>query len=336
MVIDFEHHYIPEELWLQKGGKKGERAISYEFGKPRVTMHPETCDVEEHLRVMDAVGIDMSVLSIAGSSDDQKTALQEAKIWNDDVSKIMKKYPSKFVGLTPIPPLGGQAAFEELDRAVTGLGMKGIVIRSQASGLSMDAKELYPFYEKVCSLDVPVFIHPSGVQKGFSILEAPYDLYRSLGRELDLMVATTRIILSGLLDDFPNLTLVISHKGGGIAAVRERMEYWFGAPGAPGIRARANFDDYFHKIYFNLAGHHGGMKAVKCALTGIHPSRLVFGTDYPQEFAGGADRVEHPWPPVEGPMLIKDYIENIKNLDLDEQSKELMLGGNAKRLLKMA
>jgi predicted TIM-barrel fold metal-dependent hydrolase len=325
MVIDWEHHYMPEELWLKKGGKKGERAIFYEHGNPRGTLHPELYDAEEHLRVMDAVGIDMAVLSIAVSNDDPQIALEESRIWDDRVAELTKKYPKRFVGLAPVPPLGGEKAFAELDRAIGTLGLKGVVIRSQANGQSMDSKELYPFYKKVSALNVPIFIHPSGVQLGMDILNAPYDLYRSIGRELDLIIATTRIILSGVLEDFPDLRFVISHKGGGIAALKERIEYQFGfshSPGTPprGTRNRLPFDEYFKRIHFNLAGHHGGMNSVKCALTSIQPNRLIFGTDYPQEF-------------IEDPMKIKPYIENIKKLDLDEESKESMLGGNARRLL---
>ena len=136
------------------------------------------------------------------------------------------------------------------------------------------------------------------------------------------MVATTRIILSGVLEDFPDLQFVISHKGGGIAALKERIDYWFGSPGAPGTRTRLPFEEYLKKIHFNLAGHHGGMNSVRCALTSIHPSRLVFGTDYPQEFN-------------EAPMKIKTYVEDIKKFEMDKKNKELMLGGNGKRLLKL-
>jgi len=321
MIIDWEHHFLPEELWLKKGGKKGERTIFYEHGNPRGTLHPELYDAEEHLRMMDAVGIDIAVLSMAVSNDDANVALEECKNWDDGTAEVVRKYPKRFVGVTSVHPLGGEKAFAELERAIEVLGFKGVIIRSQANGLSMDAKELRPFYKKVSSLHVPIFIHPSGVQLGFDILNAPYDLYRSVGRELDLMVATTRIILSGVIDDFPDLTFVISHKGGGIAALKERIEYWFGSPGEGGTRTTKSFDEYFDTLYFNLAGHHGGMNSVKCALTSISPSRLVFGTDYPQEFFG------------EDPANIKTYIENIKKLDIDAESKELMLGGNAKRLL---
>lgn len=320
MIIDWEHHYLPKELWVKKGGKIGERTTFYEYGKPRGTLHPELYDIEQHLAVMDSAGIDMAVLSMAISNDNTQVALEESRIWDDDVAQLIKKYPRRIAGLAPVPPLGGEKAMDEIERAIGDLGMKGVVIRSQANGLSMDSKELYPFYKKMSALEAPIFIHPSGVQQGFEILNAPYDLNRSVGRELDLMVATTRIILSGVFEDFPDLIFVIAHKGGGIAALKERINYWFGSPGAPGTRMTRSFDDYFARLYFDMAGHHGGMNSIKCALTGIHPNQLLFGTDYPQEFS-------------ENPADLKVYVENIKKMDLDKQSIDMMLGGNAGKLL---
>jgi len=35
MIIDWEHHCLPEELVLKKGGKIGEKSTLYEYGKPR-------------------------------------------------------------------------------------------------------------------------------------------------------------------------------------------------------------------------------------------------------------------------------------------------------------
>ena len=323
MIIDWEHHYLPEDLWVKKGGKLGERTIFYEHGKPRGNLHPELYDIDAHLKAMDTAGIDMAVLSMSVSNDNTQIALEECRIWDDKAAEVIRKHPDRFAALAPVPPLAGEKALGELDRAVNVLGLKGAVVRSQVEGLPMDSEKLYPFYEKLSELKVPLFIHPSGVQLGFDFLNAPYDLYRSVGRELDLIATTTRLILSGVLEDFQELVLVISHKGGGIAALKERIEYWFGSPGAPGTRTKRNFDEYFKRIYFNLAGHHGGMNSVKCALTCISPERLLFGTDWPHEFFG------------EDPLLIKKYIENINELGLSPESKNLMLGGNAMRLLKL-
>jgi predicted TIM-barrel fold metal-dependent hydrolase len=319
MIVDFEHHYLPEELFLRKGGKKGEKVVVYKDGKASSTLQPILCDVEEHIRIMDSAGIDVAVLLKSAAPLDPRAVLEETRLWNDGTAELIKRYPKRFLAFAPIPPLGGEEVLSEMERAVGSLGFKGVLIDSQVNGLTLDAKELWPFYKRVCALKVPIFVHPSGVPKGFDVLNASFDLYRSLGRELDLIVATTRIILGGVLDDFPDLTFVISHKGGGIVAVKERIEHWFDAPGSGGALHRMSFHEHFEKIYFNLAGHYGGMNSVKNALLNISPTRLLFGTDYPHD--------------LDDPLNIKTYIDNIKKLEIGKEGKDLMLGGNARRLL---
>jgi predicted TIM-barrel fold metal-dependent hydrolase len=211
MLIDFEHHYLPEELFLRKGGRKGEKVVVYKDGKASSTLHPALCDAEEHLRIMDLAGIDVAVLLKSAAPLDPRAVLEETRLWNDGTAQMIKRYPKRFLAFAPIPPLGGEEVLSEMERAVGSLGFKGVLIDSQVNGLTLDSQELWPFYKRVCALKVPIFVHPSGVPKGFDILNAPFDLYRSLGR--DLIVATTRIILGGVLDNFPALTFVISHKG---------------------------------------------------------------------------------------------------------------------------
>ena len=115
--------------------------------------------------------------------------------------------------------------------------------------MSLDAPALYDFYETVCALDVPIFVHPALAPIGYDLLQ-DYDLPRVLGREVDLTVATTRIIAGGVLDRFPNLKFVIAHFGGGIAAVKDRLSakgYRFGT-------LKRAFAEYFDMLYFDLAG----------------------------------------------------------------------------------
>jgi len=79
---------------------------------------------------------------------------------------------------------------------------------------------------------VPIFIHPSVKPHGFNALEGPYDLFRSIGREFDLSLATLRLLCRGVLEEFPDLTFIVAHFGGGYSTIKERMDRYIRTMGA--------------------------------------------------------------------------------------------------------
>jgi predicted TIM-barrel fold metal-dependent hydrolase len=322
MVIDFQHHYIPIELSKRRGlySETGHTMLQ-EGGLPATTMHRRLYDLDLQLEEMALGGVDLSVLScLLGWS----APLDECRFINDDLAAIEKKYPRRFVGLAQAPVLEGKSAMAELRRAISDVGLHGVTITSQVHGLSLDAPRLFELYELVCELDVPLFVHPALVPTGYEHLQ-DYDLPRVLGREVDLTVATTRLIAGGIFDRYPNLKIVMAHFGGGIAAVKDRLVgkgYRFGTLKKP-------FGEYFEMVYFDMAGFEGGVVALNCALQGIRPERLVFASDYPQDFTGvNTDTGK-------GMRELKNYIATIRGLPLSETSKEAVLGGTAARLLKL-
>jgi predicted TIM-barrel fold metal-dependent hydrolase len=322
MVIDFQHHYIPVQLAKKRGlySETG-RTMLEEGGLPATTMHRRLYDLDLQLDDMAQAGIDLSVLScLLGWS----ASLEDCRFINDDLAAIQKKYPHRFVGLAQAPILEGKTALDELRRAIGDLGLHGVTITSQVGGFSLDSPKLYDFYETVCALDVPVFVHPALVPTGYEHLK-DYDLPRVLGREVDLTVAITRLIAGGIFDRVPNLKIVMAHFGGGIAAVKDRLigkGYRFGTLKRP-------FGEYYDKVYFDMAGFEGGIAALNCALQGIRPERMVFASDYPQDFTGvNTDTGK-------GMKELKNYIETIRNLPLDDKSIKKILGDTAAELLKL-
>jgi len=322
MVVDFQHHYIPVELAKRRGlySETGNTLLQ-EGGLPATTMHRRLYDLDLQLEDMDQAGVDISVLScLLGWS----APLEECRFINDDLAAIEKKYPRRFVGLAQAPVWEGKPALAELRRAISDLGLHGVTVTSQVHGLSLDAPQLYGLYDLVCELDVPLFVHPALVPTGYEHLR-DYDLPRVLGREVDLTVATTRLIAGGVFDRYPNLKIVMAHFGGGIAAVKDRLVgkgYRFGTLKKP-------FGEYYEMVFFDMAGFEGGMVALNCALQAIRPERLVFASDYPQDFTGvNTDTGK-------GMTELRNYIDVIRGLPLSEASKEAILGGTATRLLKL-
>jgi aminocarboxymuconate-semialdehyde decarboxylase len=322
MIIDFQHHYIPVQLAKKRGlySKTG-RTMLEEGGLPATTMHQRLYDLDLQLDDMAQAGIDLSVLScLLGWS----APIEECRFINDDLAAIQEKYPRRFVGLAQAPILEGKVALDELRRAISDLGLHGVTITSQVGGLSLDSPKLYDFYEAVCALDVSVFVHPALVPTGYAHLK-DYDLPRVLGREVDLTVATTRLIAGGIFDRYPNLKIVVAHFGGGIAAVKDRLVgkgYRFGT-------LRKSFGEYYDLVYFDMAGFEGGIAALNCALQGIRPERLVFASDYPQDFTGVSTDTG------KGMKELRGYVETIRKLPLDEKSKAKILGDTAMGLLKL-
>lgn len=316
MIIDFEHHYIPAEL----GRKLGMDPTRKEAVRTRdASVHAQLFDMEAQLRDMDRAGIDIAVQSCILGWD---TTLENCQLLNDCTARLQKDYPTRFVGLSHAPVLD-EVGLSELDRAVTRLGLKGVTISSQVNGLSLDAKELAPFYDLMNKLRVPIFVHPALSPKGYSLMQ-DYMLPVILTREFDLGVAVTRLIAGGVVERYPDLQFVFAHFGGGLAGYKERISrssYRFKLP--------RSFDEYFDRLYFDMAGFEGSPIALRCALEGIKPERLVFATDYPQNF-NNSD-------PKQGKSVdgVKEYIDEIRRLPLDDKIKAGMLGGTAASLLKL-
>jgi aminocarboxymuconate-semialdehyde decarboxylase len=317
MVVDFEHHYIPAEL----GRRFGLDPTKKEAVKTRnATVHAQLFDLGAQIQDMDRVGIDVAVQSCILGWD---TTLENCQLINECSARAQKDYPGRFVGLAHVPPLEGTAALEELERAIVERGLKGVTIPSQVNGLSLDAEEFTPFYNLANKLGVPIFVHPALAPKGYSLLQ-DYQLPVILTREFDLAVAVTRLIAGGIVERYPELHFVFAHFGGGLAGYKERIarsSYRFKLPRL--------FEEYFERLYFDMAGFEGSPIALRCALEGIRPDRMVFATDYPQNFNNND--------PKQGKSIdgVREYIDEIRNLRLDPKVKNDMLGGTAARLLNI-
>ncbi|MBI4296083.1 MAG: amidohydrolase family protein [Chloroflexi bacterium] len=320
MIIDLEHHFSTEEQ-LRKRGRTEATKIQRGWVNGKLSgvgASWAATKVEEHLKFMDAAGIDMAVLTTNFHED-----LDEVKQWTNACARVVKESPKRFIGFAPTSALGGKPFFDEMERAVKDLGMKGIHINCRPGGKHMDSRELWPFYKKVLELGVPIDVHIAG-GPGLDFLDAPYALQYVVAREFDIAAETLRICLGGVLEEFPNLVFIINHFGGGVSSVMERFDAYLKMmgkdfyPGKPLISKP--WREYFNKLYFSMAGREIGIATTKCALTTISPKKLMFGTDWTWNFEGN-------------PQGARQWIEGIRKLDLPKTDIDGILGGNAAKLL---
>jgi len=320
MIVDFQHHFTPEALMPKDLGRR--KIISYdENGAPSFIMHWMLFDLDEHIRMMDEAGIDVAFLtSAAGMCAD----LDKSRLCNESAKKAERDYPGRFIGCAHANPFGGAPALRELNRCKHELGFPGVVIESEANGLYIDTPEFEAFWAECAKLDMFVFVHPAlGLNRTKQF--DGYDMARSVGREFSLVMATIRLINSGVFDRHPGLTVHMSHLGGGISALLGRVrsyqdkDFWGTRDSARhGRKAEKDFDYYLrNNMVFDTAGFCGAIGAVKGALIEIPASRIVFATDYPQEIRDRA--------------AVADFVKELKALGKDG---EAILSGNVGKLIK--
>ena len=233
-------------------------------------MHSLLYDLDEHVRMMELAGIDAAWLtSAAGMCAD----LETSRLVNDKAKRAERDYPGRFIGAAHAHPLGGAAAFKELNRCRHELGFQGVTITSEFDGKWIDDPALEPFWDEVCKLGMFVFVHPALKLNHAQQFDA-YDTARAVGREFSLIMATIRLVNSGVFDRHPELTVHMAHLSGGIAGMLARIrcfqdkEFWGTAGNTRhGAKGQKDFDYYIrNNLVFDTAGFAGGIGAVKAGL----------------------------------------------------------------------
>src|SRR5262245_16723030 len=202
MIVDFQHHFTPRELIKEDPGDR--LILRYdENGAPSYTIHKLLYDLDEHVRMMDEAGIDAAWLT---SASGMSAPLELSRLCNDKARQAERDYPGRFIGAAHAHPLGANDAFKELARCKHELGFQGVTITSEMDGLYIDAPELEPFWSECEKLGLFVFVHPA-LKLNQSQQFDGYDTARSVGREFSLIMATIRLINSGVFDRHPALTV---------------------------------------------------------------------------------------------------------------------------------
>ena len=202
--------------------------------------------------------------------------LETSRFVNDKAKKAERDYPGRFIGAAHAHPLGGADAIKELNRCRHELGFQGVVITSECDGLFLDNARFEPFWSEVARLGMFVFVHPA-LKLNFSQQFDGFDTARSVGREFSLIMATIRLINSGVFDRHPELTVHMAHLSGGIASMLGRIrcfqdkDFW-GTKGNArhGMTPKQDFDHYIrNRLMFDTAGFAGDMGSVKAGLVEI-------------------------------------------------------------------
>lgn len=297
-IIDAHAHIAPEDfikeiragkfkpgLFIEKG-PKWELLVTKTtiLNKERTSSTPlpkETYDLELRLQHMKQMGVDKQILSIVPPmmyyTLDPGLNREIAAAANDVLAQLVKKMPDRFSCTATVPLQDPKAAAEELDRSVK-KGHIGVEIGSNVAGKNLDDRGFDVFWEKVVSLDVPIFIHPNEVM-GVEDRLKDYYLRNFIGNPLDTTIAAACLIFGGVFDRFPKIKILLAHMGGYTPWIRGRWQHGYGEREEPKVNKAAAPENYILKFYYDTIIHNADCFEFGVKTIGV--DRVLYATDYP-------------------------------------------------------
>jgi len=250
---------------------------------------------ERRLRVMDAAGIDVQVLSAAAPGPQTAPVDQAADLaaaLNDQCAQTMAAHPDRFQALAALPTQVPAAAAVEAKRAITELGFCGLIINGHTGGRFLDAPEFDELLGTIEELNVPLYLHPT-----FPPPEVAKIYFDGLEPMVGLALATgawgwhaeaglhvLRLAVAGVFDRHPGIQIVVGHMGENLPFSLMRADAMLAradvmssvADGTTGSVAAVVREH----VHITICGY-TTVPPLLCALSVFGADRILFSTDYP-------------------------------------------------------
>ena len=228
MPIDIHAHYVPPQLIdaiLTRGEEIGVRlvqsdgappALHFDYGFKVRPFFPRLIEpVAERHKWMDEQHIDHQIVGtwpdIFGYGLPRDACIAWHRMLNDTLAEWTTDNSKKFSWIASVPLTDAEAAAQELERSA-GIGAIGAIISSNIEDVNLGELALDPFWRKAEALGLPILIHP------VNAAPAPRTVKFALAQialyTYDTTLGVGSLLMSGVMDRFPNLKLLWSHGGG--------------------------------------------------------------------------------------------------------------------------
>jgi predicted TIM-barrel fold metal-dependent hydrolase len=240
-------------------------------------------DEKTTLRVMDDLGIQTALLSISSPGvhfGDDARALDLARRCNDEGARLQTAYPGRFGHFACLPLPDVEGSIKEAARALDQLSADGVILETNHRGIYLGDPQLDPLYAELNRREAVIFVHPtSPACSCCSRLSASYPQPM-----VEFMFETTRsiadMVLSGVLERYPRLKVIVPHAGAALPALSERIELLLPMLGKEGAPKPPSLREALRKLHFDLAGA-PVPHLLEVLLSVADPHRLHYGSDYP-------------------------------------------------------
>jgi aminocarboxymuconate-semialdehyde decarboxylase len=324
-VIDFHNHfYPPAYLDAVRAGHSNVRVVVDADGNP-VLHYPGDYnvavaghrDIAYREQVLRQEGVDLQVLTLTTPGthvESPARAVELARLVNDALAAIARERGKHFTALATLPLNDPAASAAELRRAMQDLGLRGAMLFSNVNGVALADARFRPLYEAADELEAVLFVHPTNPVGVEAMTD--YWLMPLVGFPMDTTLAAAKLVFSGVVERFPRIRWALGHLGGAIPYIAERLDRGYRAFRECRAHISRPPSEYLKAFYFDTVNFDAGALNLAIAFAGA--DHVLAGSDYPHQIGS-----------------IPEMLRSIREVDLPARERDLILGGNAARLLKL-
>src|SRR5215467_6426425 len=323
-IIDFHDHYYPPEYiqTLERGGSRvrithdaeGNPLLHYP-GDYNVAVRGHR-DIDYREQVMIEKGIDTQVITLTTPGthvEEPATAVRLAKQVNDALARVVADKRGRFAALATLPLCDPAASAAELRRVLEQLRFPGAMVFSNINGVALSDQSFWKLYEVADELGAVLHIHPTNPVGVQAMMD--YWLMPLVGFLMDTTLAAASLVFGGVAERFPRIRWVLSHLGGAIPYLVERLDRGFEAFADCRKNISRPPSSYLKQFYFDTVNF--DPRAIELAVAFAGADHVLAGSDYPHQIGS-----------------IEKMLESLKTIRVSEEDRAKILGGNAAKLIR--
>ena len=266
-VVDVHSHIITPEF-VSSLDSEG-RLMDEGFPLPKY-------DVENHLKWMNEVGVQTSVLTLAAP---QPASADVVRQTNEAAARIKKEHPGRFKFCAALPLPDVNAAIREAIYALDTLKADGIKLATNVGGQYLGAPELDTLFSVLNERRAVIILHP----------HRPEPVNRQVMQQTPLAMqeylsettrAVSNMISRNVLARYHHIKVVVPHCGAYLPLAVPRMKSLTPVMQANKMVGEIDWDANLRTLYYDLAGAHSP-EVIRMMLTITTPDHLLYGSDYP-------------------------------------------------------
>jgi aminocarboxymuconate-semialdehyde decarboxylase len=235
-----------------------------------------------------------------------------ASLVNDAFARVVADKGGRFAALATLPLNDPAASVVEFRRAVGQLHFRGAMLFSNINGVALYDQRFWKLYEAANEAGAVLHIHPTNPVGVEAMLD--YWLMPLVGFLMDTTLAAAGLVFSGVAERFPRIRWVLGHLGGAIPYLSERLDRGYHAFSECRKNITQTPSTYLKNFYYDTVNF--DPRALELAISFAGADHILAGSDYPHQIGS-----------------IPKMLESIQALNIPDENKKRILGGNAARLL---